>query len=736
MSQPRHQAEDASEPLEETHLLEYWFAILRRRRLVLAVVLAVFGLAALRALLTQPVYEGVAQLIIERDDPKILEFKEVTQVDAAREDYYQTQYKLLQSRALARSVIQDLKLLEQREFGGPRTPEQIAAILQERDTSTPEMEETIDGFLKRLKVQPVKNSRLVKVAFEARDPGLAARSANRLSQVYIERTLGLRHDTSSDAVSWLGTQIAEQREKVATQQLALQKLKEQEGIVNIEERRALLDQRLKDLGSRLNELKTERLEKGALWQQMSRAANPEELPEVLRDPLIQSLRVELANLERQAAKLLELYLDQHPEVIKVRNQIDETRKKMAIEARRLVRAAQNAHDTADAQARGVAADLELAKQEKLDLDRRGLRYDTLKRELDAGETVLTTLLSRHSQTSVAQDLKSSNIRIVDLAAVPRQPIRPKRMRDMVLGLLLGAGVGVGLAFFLDYMDNKIKSPEDVRRHLSAPLLTVVYDIAKTAAAKSKPRGKADLKPATPSGPLLLTAQPNDPTWEAYRVLRTALNYSWPEAGPRIVAVTSTIAGEGKTTTSINLALTLAATEGRVLLIDADMRKPQTHHHLRQKRSPGLSDVLVGKMPPSQAIQTLADRSLSYMPAGSHVPSPSDLLTARVLKGLLDGLRGFYRWIVIDTPPVAPVADTLVIAPLTDGVITVVGTEMAPQKAVDHTIVRITQTGARVLGVVLNRAETGIQSYYGRYGRYYGHYGYGYGQGYGGENRVN
>jgi capsular exopolysaccharide synthesis family protein len=319
-------------------------------------------------------------------------------------------------------------------------------------------------------------------------------------------------------------------------------------------------------------------------------------------------------------------------------------------------------------------------------------------------------MARSKQTDVASELKSTNIRVVDPAVVPGGPIRPQKMRDIMMGLLLGAFLSIGLAFFLEYLDNTLKTPDDVRQHLGAPLLGVVPELT------------GDQFPNL----VVINTDLDQRFIEGYRVVRTALNYSWPEHSPRIITVTSTAPGEGKTLTAVNLALTLAAQEGRTLLIDADLRKPTTHALVRGKKNPGLSDVLVGKAKASAAIQqTLQGTNLAYLPSGTHAPSPADLLTNRTMRGLLDGLRKFYDWIVIDTPPVGAVSEPLILAPLTDGVVVVTGAEMVPRKAVPHTLERIHDTGARILGVVLNRAQVDKHSYY--YSHYYGHY---YGQYYG------
>jgi capsular exopolysaccharide synthesis family protein len=287
------------------------------------------------------------------------------------------------------------------------------------------------------------------------------------------------------------------------------------------------------------------------------------------------------------------------------------------------------------------------------------------------------------------------------------------MRDVALGILLGAFLSVGLAFFLEYLDNTIKTPDDVRQHLGTPLLGVV----------------PQLNTAEQARPVVLESDLDQRFVEGYRVVRTALNYSWSEPGSRVITVTSTAPSEGKTLTAVNLAFTLAAQEGRTLLIDADLRKPATHEVLTARRTPGLSDVLVGVVSANEAVQQgIRGTTLAYLGSGTHAPSPADLLTNRTMRGLLEGLRKSYDWIVIDTPPVGAVSEPLILAPLTDGAIVVTGAEMVPRKAVLHTLERVHDTGARILGVVLNRAQVDKHSYY--YSHYYGHY---YGRHYGSQS---
>src|SRR4051812_23235431 len=257
-----------AEPPAEDHLWDYLAVVLRHRKFALAIFLTATCVATIRTLLTRPVYMATAQILIEHETPNVLTFKDVTEVDAARDDYYQTQYRLMQSRSLARRVVESLNLLQDPEFGGPRAPEQVQAALAAAPGASPVMEGAIDGVLGRLRINAAKGTRIVGIGAEAFRPDLAMNIANKLSVLYIEQTNEQRYQTSSEAGQWLGSQIDQQRKRVEEGTQELQKLKEREGIVNIEERRTLLAQKLNQLGTALTETRTARINKEALYRQM------------------------------------------------------------------------------------------------------------------------------------------------------------------------------------------------------------------------------------------------------------------------------------------------------------------------------------------------------------------------------------------------------------------------------------------------------------------------------------
>jgi capsular exopolysaccharide synthesis family protein len=681
-------------PVEEPiHLRDYWSVLRRRRSIAFLVFLLILSAGVARVTLVRPVFQATAQILIERQIPSVFDFEKNPRANEAWEDFYQTQYRLLQSRLLARKVVERLGLLQDPEFGGPRSAAAVKAAEAAPPGTSVDMERAIDQFLARLRIQPVKNSQLVTIGFRSFRPDLAAQAANTLTELYIQQTLDFRYRISAEAGAWLDNETKDQTQKVQTAELALQKFGDDEGLANIEERRTLLDQKLKDLGSSLTTAKTRRLDKEALYREMEATGNPEELPEVLASPLVQGLRTELASLERQSAQLAAKgFLEEHPEVAKIRQQMEGTRQRIASEARRVVRAAQNDYRVAAAQEASAALALEGAKNEAQDLARRGLKYDALKRDLEASKQVSASILTRQKQTDVSRDVQASNVHVIDPAIVPEEPVAPRPVRDVGLALLLGFGCAIAAAFLRDYLDTSVGRPIDVRR-LGVPLLGV---IPETSTGKEK---------------LLLTnGHRKEAFAEGYRVLRTALHSTAADGG-QVLLLTSSLAGEGKSLTSVNLALALASAESRVLLVDADLRRPVLSTLLGTRRTPGLSEVLTGVAGAEQAVQRVPRTRLDLLPSGTPVRrNPADLLATTALRSLLTSLRARYDYIILDTPPGGAIADALILSPLADGVLVVARSGKVTKTALVQVLERLVNARAFVLGVVLNRAQPELDQY--------------------------
>lgn len=659
---------------ESLHLRDYWNVVRRRRGLVLFVLLVIITAGAARVATTPKAYTATAQIMIDQESPRVLDFEQQQRAGMLWEDFYQTQYRLLQSRLLAGKVVEKLDLTHDPEFAA---------------SGTPDVERTTSRFLDRLKVQPIKNSQLVSITFEAGRPDLAAKAANTLAEVYIQQALAFRYKTSEEAGRWLVDETKEQAKKIEASQKAIEDFKKKQGLVSVEERRMLADQKLRDLGASLTAAKTRRLEKEALYRQMRQTSNPEDLGDVLRSPLIQSLQGEVASLERQTAQLTAAgYLSEHPEFVKVRGQLQEAKKKLAVEANRVVSAAENDYRAAASNEGSVSGALEAAKAEALTLSQKGQEYDRLKRDLEASQQVNDNVLVRQKQTDVVRDAPVSSVHVIDPAVVPRSPIRPRPVRDMALTVLAALVCAIGAAFLFDYLDTSIRNPSDLRA-LGLPLLGV---IPETASRRRRP-------------PVVTLPKGKEAFVEGYRVLRTSLA---PEADVdrgQVLMVTSTMPGEGKTLTAVNLALTLAAAHERVLLVDADLRRPALSAWLKAPEESGLLDVLSGLRGP-EVIRDVPGTEVKLLAAGRG-PSEgtADMLATRAFADLVERLRADYDRIIVDTPPAGAFADALVLAPMADSVLIVARSGRVDRAALVHTLERISNAGGHVRGVVLNRART-------------------------------
>lgn len=715
--------------------MHYVRTIYKHRWIALTAFSVLFIAAAVHTFSATPVYQGRVQLLIEPLTPNVVTFKEVIEQNDNNYDYYPTQYTILRSRALARRTIDSLKLWQHADFGGPsgspRRPFSITGAVSGGIRATigwvsglfgtssvaspaPGAGESaresavIDAFLQRLTVTPIKNSRLVNVGFSSPDPQIAATVANTLAKQYIEQNLEYRFLSTQEASGWLGEQLALERKKLEDSELALQRYREKGDAVALEDRQNIVVQRLADLNAAYTKARTDRFEKEALYNQLKALQNDhtalDTFPAILSNTFIQQLKSQLADLQRQQAQMADRLGEKHPEMIKQRSAIESTDAKLSAEIAKVVQSVQNEFLSARAQEESLAQALEVQKTEALSLNRKGIEYGVLRREAESNKQMYETLMQRAKETGISGELKTSNIRIVDTAEVPRSPVSPNKSRDLLLGFLGGIIAGVGLALGVGSLDNKLKDPDEIKQFLGLSFLGLVPAIG----GKELVDGRS---------PILTAAIPQNFA-EAFRGIRTNVMFSSAVEGPRSVVVTSTEPVEGKTVVAANLAMSLAQTDQRVLLIDADMRKPRQHELLETAQDPGLSSLLVGKARAHECIRSSSLANLWFMPAGPNPPNPAELLGSSRFIQLLKTVRGQFDWIVIDSPPVMAVTDASVIGHLATGVVFVIGCEQVNRRAAKTAVEQLLASKATILGSILNRVNVKKHPYY--YAHYYKH----------------
>jgi len=695
--------------------------ILYRRRWAMATIFAVIVLTTVVHTFTAtPVYEARTRLLIETDDPNVVSFKAVVDEGQPNPDYYQTQYGILQSRELARRTIESLRLWHSQPAGTEEAGASVWSMLWSRLWSAESSEQlpaqptstddalaqsvAIDRFLGNLSIEPMRNSRLVDVKFRSSDPQLAASVANQLAQHYIEHSLEYKFNASRDASSWLEQQLAQQRKVVEAAEARLQSYREDHD-VSAQDNGNIVVQKLGELNTVLTRAKTDRMQKEAVERQLvaieSDPAALDAFPAVLENSFIQHQKAELADLQRQRAQLADKLGDLHPDMLKINAAIAAGQAKLHAEISNVVSSMHTEYNAAVAQEQSLTKALDEQKREALSMNRKAIDYGVLARDAESSRQVYNSLMQRAKETGVSGELRSSNIRIIDRAEQPRLPVTPNRTLDILLGVIGGLILCAAFAFFYEYLDNRLKDPDEIQACLGLAPLGML----------------PALRQRTTSGPLLLNNGVPSNFSEMFRTIRTNILFSSPEGAPRTLAVTSTGPGEGKTLVSSNLAVACALAGQRVLLIDADMRRSQMHDLFDVELTPGLSNIIVGDAKASAALHKTAVSGLWVMPSGRTPPNPVELLASARFREVLASLSQHFDTIVIDTPPAMVVADPLVVATIASGVVFVVGAEMTSRHTARAVIDQLERGNARILGAVLNRVEFGKNRYY--YARYYG-----------------
>ena len=563
---------------------------------------------------------------------------------------------------------------------------------------------TIDAFIDRLTVTPVRNSRLVEVSYRSQDPVVAASVANAIAKSYIDQNMDFRFTATREASTWLQEQLATQRRAVEQAESRLQQYREQNEAISFEDSQNIVVQKLTDLNAAVTRAKTERLQKEAMYRQLTAVQNnPAEIdtfPAILTNQFIQQQKAALAQLQRDQAQLGERLGDRHPDMIKIRSAIETAQARINGEVAKIVQAVRTEYQAALAQEESLTTALAQQRGEALSMNRKAIDYSVLERDVESSKQIYQTLLQRAQETGIQGDLRTSNVRVVDAAETPNQPVSPRRNLNLLLGLFGGAFVGIGLAFFFEYLDNRVKTPEEIETHLGLPSLGLIPAL---------PQKDRLVNPLLSNG-----APPNFA--EAFRAIRTNILFSAAEDGCRSIVVTSTGPSEGKTMVASNLAVAMAQAGQRVLLIDADMRRPRGHEVFGVGVEPGLSNLLVGASKASEVVLRTQVPNLWIMPAGKTPPNPAELLGSKRFAELLTSLKDHFDLVFIDTPPVMAVTDAAIAGHRASGVLFVIASDQTSRHAAQQALDQLEHARARFVGAVLNRVDLEGNAYY--YARYY------------------
>ena len=711
-------------PDTDVHILDRLAVLYRYRRIAVTVFVLTTAAMMIQGYTTIRMYRAQARLLIE--DERSTAVPGVTPENYYEDPdlYYKTQYRILKGRDLTRRVIRRLNLANVPEFNGtaqpPTTPVTMVRDLQQRilrlvrpapepDQQTPRADETADeaalanAFIGRVTIEPVAGSKLVDVFFDSTDPAFAQAAANALVDEYVAQNLELKLQSTQNMIAWLDKELEKQDEKVKQSERALANYRERQNALSLDDKQNIVLARLNKLNDDVMVARSKRARAQAQYEQIrsARGQSLDTIQAIATDPDVAAAKAKLSSMQSERARMAERYGDKHPMMQKVNADVAEAQRQYQLAVDRAAIAMKNDYETAALEEQTFSRSLESAKNDAQDLSKKSVDYNVMERDAKTNRQIYEALLTREKELRVSSNSRQNNVRVTDHAEVPRAPMTPTGRRTWLLSLAVGFVLAVGVAYGLDYMNDTIKTPEDVTRRLRLPFLGLV------------PSVRGDKHPVLAS-----THVPHD-FGESFRALRTSLMAKYPGEGTKIVLVTSAQPLEGKTTTAANIAMALAYGGSRVLLMDADMRRPGLHRPLRLTNDRGLSQMLVGQARVRDVIQRTVDPNLLAITAGKTPPNPSELLASERMKTLLTNLsHGPFDWIIIDTPPVLAVTDAVILAPAVSGVTFVIGAEMTRRRLAERAIETVMQTRPRYAAVVLNKVDFARNKYY--YSRYYGH----------------
>lgn len=685
-------ANEAGQQEESVNLRQYWHVILERRWLVLTTFVSVFILCLIYLYKAPRIYEATTRLQIDRESEGLLYIKDAFAAESRELDYLQTQYKNLTSRMLINSVIAKLNLTnDDRYMGAQDFGKAVASDIT---------------------VAPIRLSRLVDIKVEHTVPKQAAAIANELVTKFIENNLDQKRLQSVNMVTWLRTEASTQKTNVAAADKALQLYMVKFNNVSVQENQNIVLQALKAAQEELIRCQSRAVIAESVDQEVQsliKNGTPiTNLPQVNSDTLIKELKGKLALKESELASLLKRYKDKWPTVMQTRADIESLKNSIAASAGNIVSGIAAEAKLTQAQFVVMEKMTEQLKGEQLKLGGLRIDFDALNREADLKKTLESNILKTLQEMELQSNTKINNMRIVDPAMVPVKPVKPRFTLTLLMGVMGGLAAGCGLAFFVNYLDDSIKTQEDVELYLRLPFLGYVPNIKTNSVIER------DLQAHT---------HPQSNSSEGFRTIRAALSLMPEAAKFRVFVVTSTIPSEGKSLIACNLAIVTAQTGLRTLLVDADLRRPSVHKAFQLHSPNGLSTYCQGAIDNiDDIIHTTEVPKLSVVCAGAIPNNPSELIGSGRMRQFLEEARKRYDRIFLDCPPISAVSDPLVTASMADGVVFVTKFNKIRREHARRSLQRVQDAGIRILGVVLNDIDfEGRDSYYYSYYYYQNRY---------------
>jgi capsular exopolysaccharide synthesis family protein len=670
-----------------------YFSILFRRRWLAATFFFVTVTAVtIATFMEKEIYRATATVIVDVETPEILSVKDVVKLGEpnylAYRDYIETQQEIIRSRRIAYNVMKNLKLSQRKEFQKAKDP--------------------IECLLKKLRVELVRDTRILKINIDDENPKLAALMANEFAKVYENSNIALKMRISSQAQGWLGQEVAQQEKKLRTSELKLQEYKESNNIVSIENQKNIIDEGLIKLNAAYVEAQKKRIQVETVYESLVDKRGDvilENLPSLLTDnKSLQQLKDDYLKQETLLTEYKKVYKNKHPKMIKLLETVGYLKLRIKTEV-------ENEYNSALEEERKYNMELGEQKKMALGMERKIINYNALKREVEMNGRMLDIVLNRLKETAISSQIQANNVRVQDLAEVPRKPIKPKKVFNIVVSIILGVIGGAGLAFFREYMDATVKGPDEIVSLLNLPVLGCIPRI--------QPDGK-NIKDKTDVD-YVVEKDSHSIAAEIYRSIRTNLLFSINHSSTaKSIVITSSVPREGKTINAFNLATIIANSGERVVLVDADMRKPRVHRLFSQQNDLGLSEFLEGKKDFDDVIRYSGIDNLYFVTAGETTDRPVELISSQNMKIFIEKASFRFSKIIFDTPPVTLVTDAVVLSSIATGVILVAESNRVTKELLRNSKELLQKVNANILGIIVNNISPALDNYlYPQY--YYGKY---------------
>jgi polysaccharide biosynthesis transport protein len=724
-------------PSEDSGVGEYLRVLVKRKWIVLSCLVTIFAVVAIASLKMTPVYDASGSIAINKPD-STLNFKDSATFSLETYDptEMETEVKILQSDLLALQVIKELNLDRRPEFGGALPISSNSDLAPDPLQADPSRTSSLlGGFRGSLKVNLSPNSRIIEIHYRSTDKQMAAAVVNTLMQTYVENNFKARFESTMQASDWLSKQLVDLQMKVETSQEKLVRYQKDHEILGIDEKQNITTAKLDELNKELTSAESERMDKESFYR-LIESGDPDAIASSAggldkggsgtqsASTLLESLGAKQADLKIQIADLNTQFGPSYPKLAQLNNQLKEIDLQMQAEMKKIASKVRGQYMTALQRENMLHDALEKQKQLANKLNESAIEYSLLRRDVDTNRQLYEGLLQKLKEAGVSAGLKSNNFRIVDSARVPNSPVEPNVPRNLGFALVLGLTSGIGLAFLLEGLDNTVRTTEQAQIISGLAPLGMI-PLGSKVSRESPGTKRLALASSNEAVELITQVRPQSQMAESYRALRTSLLLSSLGAPPKVIMITSALPQEGKSTTSINCAVVLAQKGVRVLLIDADLRRPSIHKTLGMGPRSGLSNVLTGSTTLQQAItHTAVLPNLDVLPAGTPPPNPAELLASVNMRDVLLELREKYDHIVVDTPPTLSVTDAVVLSPRADAIVLVIRSGHTTKQALRRSRDILMQVNAKVAGVLLNAVDLSSPDYYyyyeyqGKYSRYY------------------